>query len=114
MLDVLVVGAGPAGSVAATVLARAGARVQVVDRARFPREKLCGDTLNPGTLAALGRLGLAAAIEGQGLAIDGMTITGEHGVTIDGLYPRHLVGRAIVRSELDWLLLREAMKAGAE
>ena len=44
----LVVGAGPAGSVAALVLARAGVRVRLVDRAQFPRDKLCGDTLNPG------------------------------------------------------------------
>ena len=59
MLDVLIVGAGPAGTVAATVLARKGARVRLVDRARFPRDKLCGDTVNPGTLALLRRLGLA-------------------------------------------------------
>ena len=53
MLDVLVVGAGPAGSLAAWRLARAGARVLLVDRARFPRPKLCGDTLNPGAVARL-------------------------------------------------------------
>ena len=53
MLDVLIVGAGPAGTVAATVLARNGARVRIVDRARFPRDKLCGDTVNPGTIALL-------------------------------------------------------------
>ena len=55
--DVLVVGAGPAGSIAALVLARAGVRVRIADRARFPRDKLCGDTLNPGTLSILDRLG---------------------------------------------------------
>ena len=42
--DVVIVGAGPAGAVAALVLARQGARVRLVDRARFPRAKLCGDT----------------------------------------------------------------------
>ena len=56
MHDVLIVGAGPAGSIAGLVLARAGARVRIVDRAAFPRDKLCGDTLNPGTLAHLSRL----------------------------------------------------------
>ena len=61
MLDVLIAGAGPAGAIAAMVLARAGARVLVLDRARFPRDKLCGDTLNPGALAVLERLGLDAA-----------------------------------------------------
>ncbi len=53
----LVVGAGPAGAIAALTLARAGVRVAMVDRARFPRDKLCGDTINPGTLSILRRLG---------------------------------------------------------
>ena len=53
MLDVLIAGAGPAGSVAATLLARAGARVLIVDRETFPRDKLCGDTLNPGVVKLL-------------------------------------------------------------
>ncbi|HEY6214618.1 MAG TPA: FAD-dependent monooxygenase, partial [Vicinamibacterales bacterium] len=70
--DVLVVGAGPAGSMAALVLARAGVRVRIVDRARFPRDKLCGDTVNPGTLARLEALDLAAAIVARGVRIDGM------------------------------------------
>ena len=61
VIDVLIAGAGPAGAVAATVLARAGARVLVLDRAQFPRPKLCGDTLNPGALAVLQRLGLGCA-----------------------------------------------------
>jgi flavin-dependent dehydrogenase len=88
--------------------------VQIVDRARFPREKLCGDTLNPGTLAALRRLQLAEAIEARALPVGGMMITGERGVTIDGPYPRGLTGRAIVRAELDWLLLQAAINAGAD
>ena len=46
--DALVIGAGPAGSIAALTLARAGARVRLIDRASFPRDKLCGDTLESG------------------------------------------------------------------
>ena len=65
--DVLVVGAGPSGATAATVLARAGARVCLIDRAAFPRPKLCGDTLNPGALAILRRLDLAGCVEPRGL-----------------------------------------------
>ena len=48
--DVLVVGAGPAGSLAALTLARAGLAVRLIDRATFPRHKLCGDTVNPGAM----------------------------------------------------------------
>ena len=111
--DVIVVGAGPAGAVAATLLARAGARVRLLDRAEFPRDKLCGDTVNPGTLAMLRRLGLAEALEACGLPIRGMIVTGEGGVTVQGRYPRGLVGRALTRSTLDWALVQEAMRAGA-
>ena len=57
--DVLVVEAGPAGAIAALTLARAGARVRLLDRARFPRSNLCGDTVNPGTRSILSRLGLS-------------------------------------------------------
>ena len=110
--DVLIVGAGPAGSVAAAVLARAGARVLLVDRASFPRDKLCGDSLNPGALALLRRLRLASAVEQDGLAIDGMTVTGEGGVTIEGRYPGGLTGRSLSRSHFDWMLLQDAVAAG--
>src|ERR1700681_2617302 len=113
MDDVLIVGAGPAGSVAATVLARAGARVRMVDRATFPRDKLCGDTLNPGTLMLLARLRLSAAVEHLGLRLDGMLVTGEGGVAIEGRYPDVLHGRSISRRELDCALLDEAVVAGA-
>src|SRR6266566_2942896 len=101
MLDALIVGAGPAGTVAGIVLARAGARVRIVDRAAFPRDKLCGDTLNPGTLARLRRLGVVEEIERRGLPVAGMLVTGEGGVAIEGRYPGGRMGRALVRRELD-------------
>jgi 2-polyprenyl-6-methoxyphenol hydroxylase-like FAD-dependent oxidoreductase len=65
MTDVLICGAGPAGAIAALVLARGRARVRLIDRARFPR-KLCGDTLIPGALGILGRLGIGAVADGGG------------------------------------------------
>src|SRR5712671_6401894 len=98
--EVLIVGAGPAGAVAATVLARAGARVRLIDRSTFPRDKLCGDTLNPGAMSLLRRLGLSASIEDRGLPVHGMRVTGEHGVAIEGRYPDGLTGRALVRRDL--------------
>src|SRR5262245_4664339 len=83
MIDVLVIGAGPAGCVAATLLARAGARVRMLDRSTFPRPKLCGDTVNPGTVALLRRLRLAGGLETRGLRIDGMAVTGASGTRVE-------------------------------
>jgi flavin-dependent dehydrogenase len=112
--DVLIVGAGPAGAIAGLVLARAGVRVRLVDRAGFPRDKLCGDTVNPGALARLRRLGAADLIDARGLRVDGMTVTGAGGTAVDGCYPDGLFGRALLRRELDWILLQEAVKAGCQ
>ena len=112
MYDVIVCGAGPAGSVAATVLARGGARVLMLDRARFPRDKLCGDTINPGALAVLRRLGLAEAFEAAALPVDGMIVTGERGVRVRCAYGQGLRGLAIARRDLDAALARGAVRAG--
>jgi len=111
MLDVLIAGAGPAGTIAATILARAGARVLVLDRARFPRPKLCGDTLNPGALAVLERLGLECATGGS-LPLAGMIVTGDEGLRVEGRYDG-VCGRAIGRRELDAALVMAAAGAGA-
>ena len=56
--DALIVGSGPAGSVAAVVLARGGARVALVDKARFPRDKACGDLVGPRGVQLLDDLGI--------------------------------------------------------
>lgn len=58
LVDVAVVGAGPAGSAAATTLARAGLSVVLVDRSQFPRDKTCGDGLTTGALRRLESLGV--------------------------------------------------------
>ena len=57
--DVAVVGSGPGGSVAALELARHGARVALVDKAAFPRDKACGDIVGPRGLQVLRDLGVA-------------------------------------------------------
>jgi menaquinone-9 beta-reductase len=114
MVEVLIAGAGPAGSVAATVLARAGLRVLLVDRARFPRDKLCGDSLNPGTLALLARLGLRERLDREGLRIDGMVVTGQTSVQVRGDYPAGVHGLTLSRRALDQILLESAVAAGAQ
>jgi flavin-dependent dehydrogenase len=111
LYDVLIAGAGPAGAVAATVLARAGVRVLVFDRARFPRDKLCGDTINPGALGVLARLGLEATSPGA-LRIDGMIVTGAGGVRVEGKYGG-ICGRALMRRDFDAALVAAATAAGA-
>lgn len=113
MTDVVVVGAGPAGAIAALVLARAGARVTLLDRASFPRDKLCGDTVNPGALAILRRLGLDDATVG-GRPVDGMVVTGERRVRVVGPYGRGQQGIAISRTVLDERLVAAAVAAGVQ
>jgi flavin-dependent dehydrogenase len=111
-IDVLVVGAGPAGSAAALTLARAGVRVRLIDRAVFPRDKLCGDTVNPGSLSILDRLGVADRVQARGLPITGMTVTGA-GATVSADYPHGLRAMSLTRRCLDQLLLEAAAAAGA-
>jgi flavin-dependent dehydrogenase len=110
--DVLIAGAGPAGSVAALVLARAGARVRLIDRATFPRDKLCGDTLNPGSLSILDRLGVGGAVRAGALPITGMHVTGP-GAHVSADYPDGLRGVSLTRRCLDQILLDAAAAAGA-
>ncbi|HLL74541.1 MAG TPA: FAD-dependent oxidoreductase [Pyrinomonadaceae bacterium] len=64
--DVIVVGGGPAGAAAATHLAAAGARVLVVEREHFPREKLCGEFISPECFGHFARLGVAGEIDAAG------------------------------------------------
>ena len=111
--DVAIAGAGPAGSFAALILARAGLRVRLFDRARFPRHKLCGDTLNPGALAVLQRHLDPAPLIAKSDPIDGMILTGPRGVTVRARYGEDVTGRAITREVLDHWLVQAATAAGA-
>lgn len=111
--DVTIVGAGPAGAVAALVLARHGARVRLLDRARFPRPKLCGDTLNPGALALLDALVDTVPLRTRGLALSGMRLSGPGGARVEGRYPDGVAGLAVLRRDLDQWLVAQAVTAGA-
>ncbi len=113
MTDVIIVGAGPAGATAAIVLARAGVQVTVLDRARFPRDKLCGDTLNPGTIAILRRLGIEDELTSGALRLQGMRLTGPRGASVEGRYPPGVTAAALSRRDLDVRAVRAAVSAGA-
>jgi len=113
MDDVAIAGAGPAGALAATILARAGLKVRLFERARFPRHKLCGDTLNPGALAVLRRHGEVLSLIERSDPIGGMLLTGPGGVRVRGEYGGGMAGRSITRSALDCWLLDRAIAAGA-
>ena len=100
---------------AALVLARAGAKVHLIDRASFPRDKLCGDTLNPGSLAILDGHGtLGHDIRARSLPIRGMTVTGPGHALVTADYPDGLRGAALMRRDLDSMLIDAAIAAGAE
>lgn len=112
MVDVIIAGAGPAGSVAAIVLARAGARVFIIDREAFPRPKLCGDTLNPGAVKLLASLGLTGGPLARAVRLAGMRVTGPR-ASVVGRYAGGVAALALERRELDAWLLDQAVAAGA-
>jgi geranylgeranyl reductase family protein len=112
--DVLVVGAGPAGSAAAAWAARAGMDVVLTDAAVFPRDKTCGDGLTPRAVGELAELGLEdwlrAHTVNQGLRAHGF------GQTLHLPWPGGNLpdwGSAVARTELDDHLRTTAIKSGA-
>ena len=108
--DVLVIGAGPAGSAAAAVLAAGGARVVLADRAAPGRDKVCGDGLLPDAVAALAALGAEGEVRRAGQAVVALRLRGAGG----GGVALPVNGVVIRRSELDALLVAGAAAAGAE
>lgn len=112
--DVVVLGAGPAGSTAAALLSRAGMSVALVDRARFPRDKVCGESVSPGAWETLDELGVGDAIRARALPLAGMRVVSPAGRAFQGRYrPDRPAGFGLPRAELDGLILDAAVEAGA-
>jgi geranylgeranyl reductase family protein len=107
--EVLVIGAGPAGSACARTLAQGGVDVLLADQHAFPRDKVCGDGLIPDAYAALGRLGVLDAVLAVAQPAGFIGCIGPSGGRID------VPGRVAVlpRKQLDDILCKAALAAGA-
>lgn len=111
--DVVVTGAGPAGSTAALVAARRGWSVALVDQRTFPRDKPCGDGLGPGVAKLLGELGLEHVLAGEHPATS-LTVYGPGGTELTAaLTVLDHDGYVVPRADFDQKLRLAALKAGA-
>ncbi|HEY4456720.1 MAG TPA: geranylgeranyl reductase family protein, partial [Pseudonocardiaceae bacterium] len=114
--EVIVVGAGPAGSTAATYLARSGLDVLLLEKSTFPREKVCGDGLTPRGVKQLIDLGVDTREEAGWLHNRGLrVVTAHHNLELDwpslANYPPY--GLVRPRKDFDEMLARTAQRAGA-
>ena len=114
--DVIVVGAGPAGSTTAYYLAQSGLDVLLLEKSRFPREKVCGDGLTPRAVKALVSMGISVGEEDGWLHNKGLRVIGA-GKRLElpwpelSSYPGY--GLVRTRNDLDEALARRAQQAGA-
>ena len=115
--DVIVVGAGPSGSTAAYYLAQAGLNVLLIEKSRFPRDKVCGDGLTPRAVKSLVAMGVDVSEEAGWLRNKGLRVIGG-GLRLELDWPElsSWPGYGLVRprSSLDEELARRAQAAGAK
>lgn len=119
--DVVIAGAGPAGAASAIRLARHGLHVALVDRAEFPREKVCSEYLSPEGVRHLATLGVLDSIERQGgFAVRGTTVHAPRGSHLTGLFARggqvpfRETGLSVARRILDHALVKAAGQSGVQ
>ena len=115
--DVVIVGAGPAGTSTAILLAQRGIRVALVDKARFPRVKPCAEYASPEAMRVLDRLGILDRVRESGAAVfSGMRVIAPGGAELDLNYARdagrHALG--ISRWVLDELAVERCQELGVE
>jgi geranylgeranyl reductase family protein len=115
--DILIVGAGPAGSAMAYFLAAQGFDVLLVDKTDFPRDKTCGDGVSPRALRVLHDMGLADRVDAQGYRVNRIAIFAPNGRAVVAPAPAfgHLPNFALVlpRYQLDDIIRTRAVEAGA-
>jgi geranylgeranyl reductase family protein len=115
-VDVVVVGAGPAGSATAILLAERGLTVTLLDKAEFPRPKICGEYLSPEAARILDRLGVLKEVDAAGARpLRGMRLVAPDGTVLHGAYPTEGARRgyrdhamALPREIFDRILLERA------
>jgi flavin-dependent dehydrogenase len=117
--DVIIIGAGPAGSAVSALLAREGMRALLLEKSRFPREKVCGEFITPDCLNVFDRLGVSEKIFGAGAKIiDQWTLFAPDGRGVDVPMEwiadghRHAIG--ISRARMDLILLERARELGVD
>lgn len=116
--DVIIAGAGPAGSTAAYYLARQGVDVLLIDRCTFPRDKICGDGVAPRAVRSLYKMGLQERLDGQFNKFHGFRFAGagksmvENRIPPTPRFPDH--GYIIRRIDLDKILIDHARGHGAQ
>jgi geranylgeranyl reductase family protein len=115
--DVIVVGAGPSGATTAYYLAQAGVNVLLLEKARFPREKVCGDGLTPRAVKSLISMGVDTSPEAGWLRNKGLRVIGA-GMRLELDWPDldAFPGYGLVRQRTDFdeILARRAQAAGAK
>lgn len=115
--DILIVGAGPAGSALAYFLASTGFSVRLLDKAGFPRAKTCGDGLSPRALQVLKNIGALEVVNAAGFRIASLRLFSPNGQSFSApiLPHKNLPGHALVlpRLQLDEIIRQRALAAGA-